>query len=88
VTLRTLGAGGAVAAALATGWVGVVLLIVILLVPTIVLCWIVADGDRPQRLALLLTAWRLRACGPVMPSPLGPASIAKHLPSCPRSART
>jgi hypothetical protein len=52
------GVGGAVAAALATGWIGAALLIVAILVPTAAICWILADSDRPQRLALLVTTWR------------------------------
>lgn len=52
------GAGGAVAAALAAGWIGAILLITLILVPTAAICWILADFDRPQRLALLITTWR------------------------------
>lgn len=50
--------GGALVAALATGWVGIALIIAVISVPTLAVCWIVADADRPQRLALLLAAWR------------------------------
>lgn len=41
-------------AALAMGWTTVAAVIVL----AIALCWVVADADRPKRLALLLTAWR------------------------------
>ncbi|MFF5097727.1 MULTISPECIES: hypothetical protein [Actinosynnema] len=54
----TGGAGGMVAAALAAGWVGAALLIIAILAPTIAICWVLADHDRPQRLALLVTTWR------------------------------
>jgi hypothetical protein len=54
----TGGTGGAVAAALATGWVGAALLIIAIIAPIIAICWILADPHRPQRLALLLTTWR------------------------------
>ena len=54
----TGGTGGAVAAALATGWVGAALLIIAILAPTLAICWVLADPDRPQRLALLVTTWR------------------------------
>ncbi|XVS67845.1 hypothetical protein ACQPYE_17910 [Actinosynnema sp. CA-299493] len=61
-TVKTIGVtggtGGAVAAALAAGWVGAALLIIAIVVPTIAICWILADADRPQRLALLVTTWR------------------------------
>ncbi|MBW4716692.1 hypothetical protein [Saccharothrix obliqua] len=54
----TGGAGGMVAAALAAGWIGAALLIIAILAPIIAICWILADPDRPQRLALLVTTWR------------------------------
>ncbi len=61
-TVKTIGVtggtGGAVAAALAAGWVGAALLIIAILAPTIAICWVLADPDRPQRLALLVTTWR------------------------------
>jgi hypothetical protein len=56
--LASTAGGGALAAALATGWVGAVLLIALVLVPTLAVCWVIADPDRPHRLAVLLTAWR------------------------------
>ena len=68
--LRTVGAaggvGGAVAAALATGWIGAALLIVAIVVPIAAICWIVADRDRPQRLALLFTTWRHSTTAPTI----------------------
>lgn len=56
--LGALGTAGAVTAALAAGWTGTTLLIVAILVPTAAICWVLADNQRPQRLALLLAAWR------------------------------
>lgn len=53
VLTSTVGAT-ALSAALAMGWTTVVAVIVL----AIALCWVVADADRPKRLALLLTAWR------------------------------
>ncbi|KOX29420.1 hypothetical protein ADK67_10815 [Saccharothrix sp. NRRL B-16348] len=35
-----------------------ILLIVAIVVPILAICWIVADSDRPQRLALLVATWR------------------------------
>jgi hypothetical protein len=49
---------GTVTAALAAGWVGLVVLVVVIVAIVRALCWVLADGDRSQRLALLLTAWR------------------------------
>ncbi len=46
------------AAALTAGWIGALLLIIAIIVPTAAICWILADPDRPQRLALLVTTWR------------------------------
>jgi hypothetical protein len=45
-------------AALAMSWTAVTVTVAVVLVLTIALCWVVADADRPNRLALLLTAWR------------------------------
>ncbi|WP_394617138.1 hypothetical protein JNUCC0626_47265 [Lentzea sp. JNUCC 0626] len=46
------------AAALDAGWIGAALLIIAIVVPITAICWILADPDRPHRLALLLTTWR------------------------------
>lgn len=58
------GIGGGVAAALAAGWIGATLLIVAIVAPILAICWIVADSDRPQRLAVLVTTWREGATPP------------------------
>ena len=49
---------GAVTAALTAGWAGVVVLTVVPVVTVVAWCWVLADGDRSRRLALLLIAWR------------------------------
>jgi hypothetical protein len=55
---RVLGATAGLAAVLSAGWTGVALVTALVLVPVLAICWVVADPDRPRRLALLLTAWR------------------------------
>lgn len=59
---RTLGAttvaGGVLTAALAMGWLGMIFVLAVILVPTLALCWVIADNSRPHRLALLLATWR------------------------------
>lgn len=52
------GIGGAVAAALAAGWIGAALLITLIVVPTTAVCWLLADRNRAHRLVLLVTTWR------------------------------
>jgi hypothetical protein len=52
------GGGGLVSALLAGGWIGVVLMAVVVLALVVAVCWVVADADRPARLALLITSWR------------------------------
>jgi hypothetical protein len=54
----TTAGGGVLTALLAEGWAGITVTVAVVLVLTIAICWIVADADRPARLALLLTAWR------------------------------
>ncbi|MEV5720600.1 hypothetical protein AB0L41_42615 [Amycolatopsis mediterranei] len=54
----TGGASTAVVAALAAGWIGIAALVIAIVVPIAAICWVLADPDRPQRLALLLSAWR------------------------------
>jgi TIR domain-containing protein len=44
--------------AVVTSWVTATILLTAILIVTTALCWILADHDRPRRLALLLTAWR------------------------------
>jgi hypothetical protein len=51
-------AGGAMTAGLTTGWVAAAVLITTIAMTATSLCWILADHDRPHRLALLITAWR------------------------------
>jgi hypothetical protein len=50
--------GGILSTLLAKGWVGVALAVGVVVVLTVAVCWVVADSERPQRLALLLSAWR------------------------------
>jgi len=60
-----LGAVGASTGVLSTvfaaGWTGVVLILAVVVVLTGALCWVVADAERPSRLAMLLRAWRANA---------------------------
>ncbi|MGX6606089.1 hypothetical protein ACWKSP_28765 [Micromonosporaceae bacterium Da 78-11] len=56
----TAGSGGVISALLAGGWTGVVLLAAVVVVLVAATCWVIADADRPARLALLITAWRGR----------------------------
>lgn len=51
------------------------LLGVLVLVPVVALCWVLADPDRPARLALLLSTWR---------RPDAPASAPAPIPPVPR----
>jgi hypothetical protein len=54
----TTAGGGVLTALLAEGWAGIAVAVAVVLVLTVAICWIVADADRPARLALLLTACR------------------------------
>ncbi|MDT5039198.1 MAG: hypothetical protein QOE51_183 [Actinoplanes sp.] len=54
----TAGSGGVISALLAGGWTGVVLLASLILVLVGALCWVIADPERPGRLALLITSCR------------------------------
>jgi hypothetical protein len=56
--LHTTVGATVLSAALAMSWTAVTVTVAVVLVFTIALCWVVADADRPSRLALLLTAWR------------------------------
>jgi hypothetical protein len=56
----TTAGGGFLSAALAAGWAGVAVVAVIVVVLTGAVCWVVADAERPGRLALLFTALRSR----------------------------
>jgi predicted small integral membrane protein len=50
--------GGVLATMLAAGWVGAAVLLGVALLLVGAVCWVIADPDRPARLALLFTAWR------------------------------
>lgn len=63
-TLGTTVGATLLSAALAMGWTAVTIAVAVVIVLTIALCWVVADADRPNRLALLLTAWRHGTPGP------------------------
>lgn len=54
----TAGSGGLLSTLLAAGWTGVVLLGAVILTVVISICWVIADPERPKRLALLITATR------------------------------
>lgn len=56
--LGTAAGGGVLSILLVTGWPGAVFLGVLVLVPVGCLCWVLVDGDRADRLALLLSASR------------------------------
>ncbi len=62
---RVLGAVGTSTGVLSTlyaaGWTGVVLILAVVVVLTAAVCWVVADAERPARLAMLLKAWRANA---------------------------
>lgn len=54
-----IGAGGTLlSASLAAGWVALAIAGAVVIAVILALCWIIADSERPGRLALLLTAWR------------------------------
>lgn len=60
--LGTLGSSsGVLSAVFAAGWAGVVLILAVVVVLTAALCWVLADAQRPARLAMLLRAWRMSA---------------------------
>lgn len=56
----TASSGGLITTLLAGGWTAAVLLTVLVLVLVGAVCWVIADPDRPGRLALLITSWRSR----------------------------
>lgn len=75
------GTSGAVVAAFAAGGTSIAVLIIAIVVPIVAICWVLADPNRPQRLAPLLTAWRHGA-----PPRRSPASTAKSIESMPRGS--
>jgi hypothetical protein len=83
--VTTVSATGGVSALLvavvATGWTGIALLVIVLIVLIAALCWVLADSERPQRLALLLSTWRH---SPLPPPPRQRA----HRQACPRDRET
>jgi hypothetical protein len=57
--LGAVGGGtGVLSAIFAAGWTGVILILAVVVVLTGAVCWVVADAERPARLAMLLKAWR------------------------------
>ena len=60
--LDTTAGATVVSSILAIGWAGTLLLVLLTLLLTVVLtialCWVLADAERPARLALLLCAWK------------------------------
>jgi hypothetical protein len=52
---------GVLSTVFAAGWTGVVLILAVVVVLTGAVCWVVADAERPARLAMLLRAWRANA---------------------------
>jgi len=59
----TAGGGGVLTALLTAGWTGVVLVAAVVVVLVGAVCWVIADPERPARLALLITSWRTRTPG-------------------------
>jgi hypothetical protein len=55
------GSTGVLSALFAAGWTGVVLIITVVVILTAAVCWVIADAERPARLAMLLKAWRANA---------------------------
>ena len=56
--LGTTGSSGVLATLLAKGWIGVGFALAVVTVLTVAVCWVIADPDRPHRLALVLAALR------------------------------
>jgi hypothetical protein len=54
----TAGIAVLLSALLTAGWASVALLLVVVVIVVAAVCWIVADPERPDRLALLITSWR------------------------------
>jgi hypothetical protein len=61
--VATVSGGGVIGVLAQAGWVGAVVLIGVVLVVVAAVCWVIADPDRPARLALLLMAWRAPGTG-------------------------
>jgi hypothetical protein len=62
--VRAIGSStGVLSAIFAAGWTGVVLILAVVVIITVALCWVIADAERPARLAKLL-----KACRPSPPS--------------------
>jgi hypothetical protein len=62
--LDTTAGATVVSSILALGWAGALLLVLVTVVLTAALCWVLADAERPTRLALLLSAWKRGAPPP------------------------
>ena len=59
-TVGTAGVGAAFATLMGSGLAGGVIFLAVVLTIVGAVCWVVADPDRPARLALLITTWRTR----------------------------
>jgi hypothetical protein len=57
VTAATFG-GGLLSALAITGWPALALVSAVAIVAVVAICWVLNNGDRPKRLALLIRAWR------------------------------
>jgi hypothetical protein len=56
VAAATFG-GGLLSALATTGWPALVLVSAVVIIALAALCWVLNNGDRPKRLALLIRAW-------------------------------
>jgi hypothetical protein len=65
-----VGGGGLFSALIAAGWAGAVLAAAVVLTLVGAVCWVVADPDRPGRLALLIDSWRSGGRGQALRRPL------------------
>lgn len=71
-----LTSAGVATTAVVMSWAAAAILLATILITAVALCWILADHNRPLRLALLLTAWRHG----IPPTPNQPT----ELPTTPR----
>ncbi|MGW3993204.1 hypothetical protein ACWEF6_06920 [Amycolatopsis sp. NPDC004772] len=77
----TGGAGGVAVTILAADWFGIAVLIITIVVPIAAVCWVLADPDRPQRLAWQLSTWRYGTPTPPRRTPATASHRANGQPS-------
>jgi hypothetical protein len=63
------GSTGVLSTIFAAGWTGVVLILAVVVILTVAVCWVVADAERPARLAILLKACRASPSPKAAPQP-------------------